>query len=255
MVRCYATAFPTETDLPRAKGIVPIHSKIQRLLRLATVPVFALVAMLVAAQTVTSPGVHPVSGRRFADVMGWQGADWLERSEREIEEEPDKALDALGDLTGATVADVGAGSGYFTERLAARVGRAGRVWANDLQPEMLNLLRARLAREGIANVTLVQGTTENPNLPSLSLDLVLMVDVYHEFSEPQKMLRAIRAALKPTGRVVLLEYRKEDPSVPIRLEHKMSVEEATMELEAEGFRLSRVDARLPRQHILIFTKS
>ena len=150
---------------------------------------------------------------------------------------------------------MGAGSGYFTVRLAARVGQVGRVYANDLQPEMLNLLRARLARERIANVILVEGTIDDPKLPSLSLDLVLMVDVYHEFSEPQRMLRAIRAALKPTGRVVLLEYRKEDPSVPIRLEHKMSVEEAKMELEAEGFRLSRVDGRLPRQHILIFSKN
>jgi SAM-dependent methyltransferase len=225
----------------------------QRLLGLSSV--LALIATIVAAQTPAAPGIHPVSGRRFADVMGWQGADWLERSERELEEEPDRALDALGDLAGATVADVGAGSGYFTVRLAARVGQAGRVYANDLQPEMLNLLRARISRERIANVVLVLGTTEDPKLPSLSLDLVLMVDVYHEFSEPQKMLRALRSALKPTGQAVLLEYRKEDPSVPIRLEHKMSVEEAKMELEAEGFRLSRVDGRLPRQHILIFAKN
>jgi ubiquinone/menaquinone biosynthesis C-methylase UbiE len=128
------------------------------------------------------------------------------------------------------------------------------VYANDLQPEMLRMLRVRLARERITNVTPVQGTIEDPKLPPLSLDLVLMVDVYHEFSEPQKMLRAIRAALRPSGRLVLLEYRKEDPMVPIRFEHKMTVEEAKIELEAEGFRLSRVDGRLPRQHILIFSK-
>lgn len=215
----------------------------------------ALVAVLVAAQTATAPGVHPISGRRFAPVMGWQGADWLERSERETEEEPEKALDALGNLTGATVADVGAGSGYFTVRLSKRVGPSGRVFANDLQPEMLKMLGARLARERIANVTLVQGGFDDPKLPPASIDLVLMVDVYHEFSEPQKMLRAIRTALKPNGRLVLLEYRKEDPEVPIRLEHKMSVDEAKIELEAEGFRLSRVDDRLPRQHILIFARS
>jgi ubiquinone/menaquinone biosynthesis C-methylase UbiE len=214
-----------------------------------------LAAVVVAAQTATAPGVHPISGRRFAAVMGWQGADWLERTERNVEEEPNKALEALGDLTGATVADVGAGSGYFTVRLASRVGPRGRVFANDLQPEMLTMLAARLARERIVNVTLVQGTSEDPKLPPASIDLVLMVDVYHEFSEPQKMLRAIRAALKPEGRLVLLEYRKEDPNVPIRFEHKMSVEEAKMELEAEGFRLSRVDGRLPRQHILIFSRS
>jgi SAM-dependent methyltransferase len=213
-----------------------------------------LAAATIAAQSLAAPGVHPVSGRRIASVMGWQAADWLERAERETEEEPDEALDAVGPLAGATVADVGAGSGYFAVRLAARVGSTGRVYANDLQPEMLKLLAARLARERITNVTLVQGSIDDPRLPAASLDLVLMVDVYHEFSEPQRMLRAIRTALKPGGRLVLLEYRKEDPKVPIRIEHKMTVEEARVELEAEGFRFSKVDARLPRQHILIFLK-
>jgi SAM-dependent methyltransferase len=217
--------------------------------------IVALATAIAAAQAVTTPGVHPISGRRFANVMGWQGVDWLERSEREQEEEPDKALDALGSLTGLTVADVGAGSGYFTVRLAARVGPKGRVYANDLQPEMLKILGARMTREKVANVTLVQGAVDHPGLPAESIDLALMVDVYHEFSEPQKMLRAIRASLKPTGRLVLLEYRKEDPDVPIRFEHKMTVREATLELEAEGFRLSKVDGRLPRQHILIFVTS
>jgi len=213
----------------------------------------ACAAAFVLAQTATPPGVHPVSGRQFATVMGWQGADWLERSEREAEEQPSKAFDAFGDLTGATVADIGAGTGYFTVRLAARVGPAGRVYANDLQPEMLNLLRTRLARERINNVTLVQGGVDDPKLPPNALDLILMVDVYHELSEPQKMLHAMRLALKPTGRLVLLEYRKEDPSVPIKPEHKMSVAEAKLEVEHEGFVLSRVDGRLPRQHILIFS--
>jgi SAM-dependent methyltransferase len=207
------------------------------------------------AQTAAAPGVHPVSGRRFANVMGWQGADWLERSEREVEEEPDKALDALGSLAGLTVADVGAGSGYFTVRLASRVGPAGRVFANDLQSEMLKMLTARLARERVTNVTLVQGAVDDPRLPSSSVDLAIMVDVYHEFSEPQKMLRGLRAALKPGGRLVLLEYRKDDPQVPIRFEHKMSVAEARLELEAEGFLFSRLDDRLPRQHIMIFSKN
>src|SRR5688572_20591853 len=200
----------------------------------------------VFAQTVAAPGVHPISGRRYANVMGWQGAEWLERSERESEEEPDKALDALGSLTGLTVADVGAGSGYFTVRLAARVGPKGRVYANDLQPEMLKMLAVRLARENIRNVTLVQGAIADPKLPASSIDLVLMVDVYHEFSEPQNMLRAIRTALRPGGRLVLLEYRKEDPDVPIRFEHKMSIAEAKMELEAESFSLVKVDRKSTR---------
>jgi SAM-dependent methyltransferase len=220
----------------------------------ASALVFLLAAASILAQTVAAPGVHPISGRRFASVMGWQGADWLERSERAFEEEPDRALDALGTLTNLTVADVGAGSGYFTVRLAARVGSTGRVYANDLQPEMLKMLAARLARENVRNVTLVPGAIDDPKLPASSIDLVLMVDVYHEFSEPQKMLRGVRSALKPGGRLVLLEYRKEDADVPIRLEHKMSIAEAKMELEAEGFVLARVDDRLPRQHILIFSK-
>jgi ubiquinone/menaquinone biosynthesis C-methylase UbiE len=215
---------------------------------------FTLASAIVLAQTTTAPGVHPISGRRFAGVMGFQGADWLERSEREVEEEPEKALDAIGIERGSTVADVGAGAGYMTVRMAQRVGPGGKVYANDLQPEMLSMLRARLQKEGISNVTLVQGAIDDPKLPPSSLDLVLMVDVYHEFSEPQKMLRGIREALKLDGRLALLEYRKEDPWVPIRFEHKMSVAEAKMELEAEGFRLARVDGVLPRQHILIFRK-
>ena len=207
-------------------------------------------ACTVAAQ---SPGTHPVSGRRFAPVMGYQGADWLERSERIEEEAPDTALDVVGIAKGSTVADIGAGSGYMTVRLAARVGPDGRVFANDLQPQMIELLRRRVAREKITNVTLVQGAVDDPKLPSASVDLEMMVDVYHELSQPQIMLRHLREALKSGGRLVLLEYRKEDPSIPIRFEHKMSVAEAKMEVEAEGFTLSRVDESLPRQHILIFT--
>lgn len=214
----------------------------------------ALVAVvLTAVLAAQTPGTHPISGRRFAPVMGWQGAEWLERPERLEEEAPDKALDVLAIATGATVADIGAGSGYMTVRLASRVGPTGRVYANDLQPQMLELLRRRLATERITNVTLVQGTVDDPNLPDASVDLELMVDVYHELSRPQVMLRRLRQALKPGGRLVLFEYRKEDPTIPIRFEHKMSVAEAKMELEAEGFALSTVDESLPRQHILIFT--
>ncbi len=201
-----------------------------------------------------APGVHPVSGRRFAQVMGYQGAAWLDREERDREEEPDRALDALGIKPGWTVADVGAGTGYMSVRLAQRVGNTGRVYASDVQPQMIDLLKQRLARERVANITPVLGGVDDPRLPAGALDLVLMVDVYHEFSEPQKMLRAIGAALKPGGLLVLLEYRKEDPRVPIREEHKMTVAEARLELEAEAYRFVKVDGRLPRQHILIFAK-
>ena len=209
-----------------------------------------VLAVTLAAQT---PGVHPISGRRFAPVMGYQGADWLERAEREEEEAPDVALNALKIPKGASVADIGAGSGYITMRLAARVGPTGRVFANDVQPQMLQILGRRLADKHITNVTLVQGTFDDPKLEPASIDLALMVDVYHELSQPQAILRHLRESLKPGGRLVLLEYRKEDPTVPIKPEHKMSVAEAKLEVEAEGFTLAKVDEALPRQHILVFT--
>ena len=215
-------------------------------------------AVVLAGQTPstslgTGPGVHPVSGRRIAPVMGWQGADWLERSERLEEEAPDQAIRLLKISKGATVADIGAGSGYMTIRLAAQVGPAGRVFANDVQPQMLEMLRRRLADRQVTNVTLVQGDIDDPKLPAGAIDLALMVDVYHELSRPQTMLKRLREALRPGGRLVLLEYRKEDPAIPIRPEHKMSVREVKLELEAEGFTLADVDESLPRQHLLVFT--
>jgi ubiquinone/menaquinone biosynthesis C-methylase UbiE len=142
----------------------------------------------------------------------------------------------------------------MTVKLSTRVGPTGKVYANDIQPEMLRLLGRRLTTQRITNVTLVQGAVDDPRLPQSAVDLELLVDVYHEFSAPQAMLRHLRNALKPDGRLVLLEYRKEDPSIPIRPEHKMSVAEAKLEVEAEGFALSKVDDSLPRQHILVFTK-
>jgi SAM-dependent methyltransferase len=209
--------------------------------------------VLAAAVSAQAPGVHPVSGRRFAPVMGYQGAGWLERIERDDEEASDVALSVLKIQKGSAVADIGAGSGFITERLASRVGPSGKVFANDVQPQMLDMLAKRLARKKITNVTLVQGDIDDPKLPAASVDLEIMVDVYHEFSQPQAMLRHLRDALKPGGRMVLVEYRKEDPAIPIRPEHKMSVAEAKLEVEAEGFTLSKVDESLPRQHILIFT--
>ncbi len=217
----------------------------------ATLAAALVVGGVLSAQ---APGIHPLSGRRYAAVMGFQGAAWLERTERVEEEEPDRALDAIRLEPGSTVADVGAGSGYMTVRMARRVGPSGKVYANDLQPEMLMLLRQRLARDQIVNVETVLGTVDDPHLPRATIDLILMVDVYHEFSQPQAMLRKMREAIRPGGRLVLLEYRKEDPSIPIRLDHKMSVAEAKLEVEAEGFQLSKVEGVLPRQHILIFTR-
>lgn len=196
---------------------------------------------------------HPITGRRIAPVMGIGGADWLERSERELEELPGAAIDKFGLKPGMVVADVGAGVGYFTIRLAQRVGPAGRVFAVDVQPEMLTILRDRAKKSGVKNIFPILGSESDPRLPPDSCDFILMVDVYHELSQPQKMLRKLRQALRKDGRLVLLEYRKEDPHIPIRADHKMTVEEAKAELEAEGFTLQQTLPDLPRQHILIFS--
>jgi ubiquinone/menaquinone biosynthesis C-methylase UbiE len=235
-------------------GVIASAGRHLRLIGTTVALALAAVLALAAQQAVSSPGVHPISGRQFAAVMGYQGADWLDRAERVSEEEPDIALDGIGLVRGSTVADVGAGSGYMTVKMAARVGAAGKVYANDIQPEMLARLRRRLATEKVTNVETVLGTADDPKLPASAIDLILMVDVYHELSEPQAMLRRMHEALKPGGRLVLLEYRKEDPSIPIRPEHKMTVAEAKLEVEAEGYTLSKVDEVLPRQHILSFTR-
>jgi ubiquinone/menaquinone biosynthesis C-methylase UbiE len=197
---------------------------------------------------------HPVTGRQYAHVMSADGADWLSRPERAAEEQPDKALDALHIAKGAVVADIGAGSGYMTWRLATRVGATGKVYASDIQPRMLDLLTSEMKQRKIANVEAVLGAVDDPKLPPNLLDLAILVDVYHEFSEPQKMLRHIRESLKPDGRLVLLEYRAEDPNVPIRPEHKMTVAQVKAEIVPEGFRFDSVLEILPRQHILIFRK-
>jgi ubiquinone/menaquinone biosynthesis C-methylase UbiE len=197
-------------------------------------------------------GVHPVTGRVYAGVMCADGADWLTRPEREAEEQPDEALRVLHIVKGSTVADIGAGSGYLTWRLAHLVGPGGKVYANDIQPKMIALLQQNMAKRKIVNVEPVLGAVDDPKLPRAAIDLALLADVYHEFSEPRKMLRHIRESLKPDGRLVLLEYRGEDPSVPIRPEHKMTVAQVKAEVEPEGYRLDRVLENLPRQHILIF---
>jgi precorrin-6B methylase 2 len=210
---------------------------------------------LVATSLFAGQGEHPVTGRKIAGVMGVQGADWLNRPEREKEENPEAALDALKIRPGMAVADVGAGTGYMSLRLAKRVGPTGKVYANDLQPEMLRRLRDNAAKAGLTNIETVQGGESDPKLPAGQLDLVLLVDVYHEFSKPREMIDKIRESLKPDGRLVLLEYRKEDPNVPIREEHKMTVGEVKAELEPQGFLMSKVIETLPRQHILILTKA
>lgn len=216
-----------------------------------------LIALLVTAGLplfAQQPGVHPISGRVYARTMSVEGAPWLDRRTREDEENPDLALRLLRIRKGATVADIGAGSGYITIRMAKTVGPMGKVYASDIQAGMLTLLQQNVARAKLDNVVPVLGAIDDPRLPAGSIDLAIMVDVYHEFSEPQRMLQRIREALKPDGRLVLLEYRAEDAAVPILPDHKMTKAQVKQEVEHEGFKQSRVYDDLPWQHLFVFTK-
>ena len=207
--------------------------------------------IIVAGVFVEAQRRHPVSGRIFAPVMGVGGAGWLERPEREDEEAPSKALDALELKPGMVVADIGAGSGYYSSRIARRVGPTGRVYATDIQQGMIDILDRRITAEGLTNITTVLGGMDDPRLPPASIDLAIMVDVYHELQQPQLFLQRLKGTFKPNGRLVLLEFRKEDPKVPILEVHKMSVAEVKQEMEAEGFVLDKVIDVLPWQHIIV----
>jgi ubiquinone/menaquinone biosynthesis C-methylase UbiE len=213
-----------------------------------------LASLLLFALAGWGEDVHPITHRRIAQVMGPGGADWLVRPEREAEEHPGQALDALKIPKGATVADIGAGVGYFTWRLAERVGPSGIVYSEDIQQGMLDLLRKNMEQRHVVNVRPVLGLVDNPRLPGGSIDLILLVDVYHEFSEPEKMLDRMLEALKQNGRLVLLEYRAEDPKVPIRPEHKMTVKDVRAEVEPEGYRFEESIETLPLQHEIVFRK-
>jgi ubiquinone/menaquinone biosynthesis C-methylase UbiE len=183
--------------------------------------------------------------RQPAPVMSVEGADWLTRPERIQEEDPDRMLSALDIKKGSAVADIGAGVGYHVWRLAEIVGPTGKVIGEDIQDGMIRLLKKNVDDRKLRNVEIVLGTPTDPKLPAKALDLVLMVDVYHEFSEPATMMKHIQNALKPDGRVVLVEFRKEDPRVPIQPLHKMSVEEVRSELEPLGFKFQRALEFLP----------
>lgn len=214
--------------------------------------VLALASIVIGAEQ--GAGRHPISGREYARPMSVSGAAWLDRREREQEEQPGRAIALLNIAPGMVVADIGAGSGYFTERVAKIVGPSGRVYATDIQRGMLDLIEQRIRRQGLQNVTVVLSEPSNPRLPENSIDLAFMVDVYHELSEPQTVLRHIRSALTPDGRLVLIEYKGEDPNVPILPLHKMTVAQARLEVESEGFVLANTDSSLPRQHVLTFTR-
>ena len=197
------------------------------------------------------PGTY--MGRTLATPMSYQGADWLERADRETTEQPEHVLDVLAVKEGMNVADVGAGSGYFTVRIAKRIAPRGHVLATDLQPEMLDLLRAKVKEAKLTNVVPVLATESDAKLPRGELDLVLMVDVYHELPKPAQTLAQVRAALRPEGRIALVEYRGEDPDVPIKPEHKTTLVQIRRELEANGFVFRSSDESLPQQRIIVFT--
>jgi SAM-dependent methyltransferase len=194
-------------------------------------------------------------GREISAVMGWQGAAWLERDEREKEERGDLLLRELGLKPGMVVADVGAGTGYYARRMAPLVGSGGKVYAVDLQPEMIGLLRDLAAKARLDNVEPVLGAVDDVKLPAGSLDLAIMVDVYHELEFPFEVIESVVRALKPGGRVVYVEYRAEDPKVPIKALHKMSEVQVRKEAAAHALVYERTAGTLPWQHVVIFTKT
>ena len=198
------------------------------------------------------PPLKVYEGRRIAQTMHYTGAEWLIRNEREREERCTLMWANLGVKAGMTVCDMGCGNGFHALRLARMVGKSGSVLGVDIQPEMLKLLQKRAAKARIRNVKPVLGTTWDPKLPEGKVDLILCVDVYHEFSHPEHMLAAMRKSLSPRGVVVLVEYRAEDPKVPIKPLHKMSKRQIMKELPRNGFKLVRQFDKLPWQHMMFF---
>jgi cyclopropane fatty-acyl-phospholipid synthase-like methyltransferase len=193
-------------------------------------------------------------GRPIAETCSYLGADWLDRPEREQTEQPDKVLDMIGIQPGMTVADVGAGTGYFTTRIAKRVGPKGEVIATELQAEMLRILDRKVSEAGLTNVRLKRATEHQANLPERCCDVVLLVDVYHELTDPAGVMAGVRRALKETGRLVLVEYKGEDPSIAIKPEHKMTRAQILKELTALGFALVESREEMHDQRVVIFVR-
>jgi protein-L-isoaspartate O-methyltransferase len=193
-------------------------------------------------------------GREIAQVMGYQGAGWLERPEREKEEQSTKLWKMLKVKEGDIIADVGAGTGYHTFPLAQMTGAKGKVYAVDIQKEMLDIIRARMKAGKISNVVPTKGTEKTPKLPDEAIDMILLVDVYHEFSYPFEMTEGMVKSLKPGGRLVFVEYRLEDPNVPIKLVHRMSEKQVLKEMEPHPLRYVETLNDLSWQHVIVFEK-
>lgn len=213
-----------------------------------------LAALNLPAQEVP-PGLTEYLGREIAQTMHWKGAEWLMRRVREDEEAPTKMRKELNVKPGMAVCDMGCGNGFHTLPLSEMVGEKGKVFAVDVQPEMIEMLNKRIAAKSIKNIVPIVGLYHDPKLPPNSCDMILLVDVYHEFSHPVQMLASMRAALKPEGQLVLVEFRAEDESVPIKPEHKMSKVQINKEMNANGFTLKREFDGLPWQHLMFFGKA
>jgi SAM-dependent methyltransferase len=192
-------------------------------------------------------------GREIAQVMGYQGAGWLERPERIAEERPDQVVEQMMLKPTDVVADLGAGTGYFSFRIAPVV-KQGTVFAVDLQAEMLSIIGERIKQRNVSNIVRIRSTETDTTLPDASVDVVLMVDVYHEFAYPYEMMQSVVKALKPGGRVVQIEYRGGDPTVPIKRLHTMTVEQCRREMAAVGLRWKETKSFLPQQHFIVFEK-
>ena len=192
-------------------------------------------------------------GREIAFVMGHEGIHWLERPTRELEEQPRKAIELMELKPTDVVADIGAGSGYFSFRMAAKVPK-GKVLAEDIQQEMIDEVNREAKKRGVINVQPILGTIEDPKLPEGQVDVALMVDAYHEFDHPREMMEGIAKGLKPGGRVILIEYRAEDPNVMIKPHHKMTVAQAKKEMAAVGLKHVKTVEELPQQHLMVFEK-
>jgi ubiquinone/menaquinone biosynthesis C-methylase UbiE len=205
-----------------------------------------------------SPSRHGIGkfykGREIAGIMSAGGSGWLDRSTRQEEENSSLAVDLMKFPADAAVADIGAGTGYYTFKIAEKV-KQGKVFAVEIQDRFINILNERISSRAIKNVEVVKGGTQSPNIPANSLDYALMVDVYHELEYPQEMLSAIRQSLKPGGKLILMEYRAEDESIQIIPLHKTSVKQLKKELEANGFKLVGQSDSLPIQHLLFFQRN
>ena len=236
---------------------IPANAHSARSMLLAAIGLSATTLLLLITSAAARANQKPerYKGREIADVMTFHGAPWLERESRIEEEDPDALLALLPIEAGDTVVDMGCGSGYYARRMAQRVGPEGKVLCVDIQPEMLEIARRLAERDGITNMEFVQGAVNDPKLAPGTVDLILLVDVYHEFADPAPMLGHMRSALRDDGVAALAEYRLEgDSAAWIKLDHRMSVDQVKKEWVPAGFRLRKLHESLPSQHLFLFER-